>query len=669
LVVLIPATAHAQNGPVPPARVAVLQAEDRRAPTPRDVTTLRTAVRGRDTQTALLALRALGRLERPALIPDIVPALRFALPEIRAEAANAIGQAAQGWKTAGAITPSMSPASVLATLAGRLQTEEEPNVRAALCETIGRLPYRASEEVARAEGAILEFAAKAQTLTDRLGVAKGLEALIRLHRAIRQPGDRAVEMLRRLATERDADASLPGLDAVRDARIRRLAVETLTTAERLDEDLVARAAGDPDPQVRRLAMRAASMSRLAMAALTTGLQDAAPMVRYEALRGLYSTAAAKVTPTELSDDDLVCRASIGAAGDVELHVALLALDQLAACGRSSEAMALLERNVNDLSAAGSPRGWHRPAHAIVALAQAAPDRAGDALAQFVQSAIWQLRVYAARAASTLGDREALEKLVADGQDNVVEAALDGLSKVAGHDDDPLYVAALARSGYQAVRAAAIALDRTPHRDDAVRALTAAWRRLVEENRPNSSDTRAAIRATLTRLGTELPAPKPARAAASTAGVLNAADLRRLAAPRARVTIRNVGTFDLALVTTEAPATVLSFVSLVETGYYDGLTFHRVVPNFVVQGGSPAANEYVGTADYVRDEVGLWPHVRGAVGMSTRGRDTGDGQIFINLVDNPKFDHEYTVFAQVLTGVEVVDRILEGDVIEKIEILP
>jgi len=61
-------------------------------------------------------------------------------------------------------------------------------------------------------------------------------------------------------------------------------------------------------------------------------------------------------------------------------------------------------------------------------------------------------------------------------------------------------------------------------------------------------------------------------------------------------------------------------------------------------------------------------VRGAVGVSTRGRDTGDAQIFVNLVDNPRLDHGYTVFAQVLNGIAVVDQILEGDVIDRIEIV-
>jgi cyclophilin family peptidyl-prolyl cis-trans isomerase len=70
---------------------------------------------------------------------------------------------------------------------------------------------------------------------------------------------------------------------------------------------------------------------------------------------------------------------------------------------------------------------------------------------------------------------------------------------------------------------------------------------------------------------------------------------------------------------------------------------------------------------MRDEVGLLSHLRGTVGISTRGRDTGDAQIFINLIDNFRLDHEYTVFARVVEGMENVDKIQEGDVIESIHI--
>jgi len=99
---------------------------------------------------------------------------------------------------------------------------------------------------------------------------------------------------------------------------------------------------------------------------------------------------------------------------------------------------------------------------------------------------------------------------------------------------------------------------------------------------------------------------------------------------------------------------------VRQGFYNGLTFHRVVPNSFVQGGSPAANDYSGAARFMRDEVGpQGVHVRGAVGMSTRGNDTADGQFFIDLVDLPQFDRGYTVFAYVTQGMELVDRLLEG----------
>jgi cyclophilin family peptidyl-prolyl cis-trans isomerase len=108
--------------------------------------------------------------------------------------------------------------------------------------------------------------------------------------------------------------------------------------------------------------------------------------------------------------------------------------------------------------------------------------------------------------------------------------------------------------------------------------------------------------------------------------------------------------------------------LVTQRFYNDRTFHRVVPNFVVQGGSPAANEYMGTTRYMRDEVGPQAsHLRGAVGISTRGGDTGDGQLFIDLVDVPRLDRDYTVFAYVTQGMEFIDRLLEGAKIVSISV--
>jgi cyclophilin family peptidyl-prolyl cis-trans isomerase len=130
-----------------------------------------------------------------------------------------------------------------------------------------------------------------------------------------------------------------------------------------------------------------------------------------------------------------------------------------------------------------------------------------------------------------------------------------------------------------------------------------------------------------------------------------------------------GAFDVELLVDEAPLTVVRVTDLARRGYYNGLTFHRVVPNFVIQGGSPGANEYMGDGPYMPDELSALSHERGTLGISTRGRDTGDAQLFVNLVGNPRLDYEYTVWGRVVSGMEVVDAVLEGAVIRRVELVP
>jgi len=123
-----------------------------------------------------------------------------------------------------------------------------------------------------------------------------------------------------------------------------------------------------------------------------------------------------------------------------------------------------------------------------------------------------------------------------------------------------------------------------------------------------------------------------------------------------------GTFTIRLYTSEAPATAARILRLAREHFYDGHVFQRVEPNFVIQGGGPDASEYVGDAAFMRDELGSRSHLRGTLGISSRGRDTGDAQWFFNLVDNTRLDHEYTVFGEVVSGMDVVDGIMEGDVV-------
>ena len=87
---------------------------------------------------------------------------------------------------------------------------------------------------------------------------------------------------------------------------------------------------------------------------------------------------------------------------------------------------------------------------------------------------------------------------------------------------------------------------------------------------------------------------------------------------------------------------------------------------LVQGGSRGANEYAGWGAYTRDELAL-PNRRGAVGISTRGRDTGDGQLYIDVADLFDLDHDYTVFGEVVAGMELVDRMQEGARIKRVRL--
>ena len=115
---------------------------------------------------------------------------------------------------------------------------------------------------------------------------------------------------------------------------------------------------------------------------------------------------------------------------------------------------------------------------------------------------------------------------------------------------------------------------------------------------------------------------------------------------ARVELDTGRFFEIHFDRTVAPLAYSRISQLVRDKYYDGLTFHRVVPNFVIQGGSPGANEYAGAARFMRDELSERPHARGTVGLSTRGHHTGDAQIFVNLADNRILDLEYTVIGEV-----------------------
>jgi cyclophilin family peptidyl-prolyl cis-trans isomerase/HEAT repeat protein len=684
----------------PASRLAVIEAEAARAAAPEQLQLLVGAATAA-SPVQPLAVRALGRLERVDLVDTLLPVLGAALPAARAAAAWALAQAVGGDAGAGQ--------KVREALLERMVGEPDADVRGAIAEALGRLPLAPPPAALQVEKALVAAASRLEvirhmdkqaaggrivglTLTPTrevlvpmpalMGALRGLESLARAQKALLPE---TIERLRILATDDPATshARNRGRSGQADAaRARRLALLCLLPAGGVNAELAARALDDPDVQVRREAVSAPGAGR---AALDRGLKDPAWLVRYEALQAY----AARFQASE------GCGPILAAIGVETDHVSLLAVDRLGdPCRVEDKAV----ERLMDLAAGGAQDQWQRPAHAIVALAKAAPDRSRPYIARFLTGGPWQSRMYGARAAALAGDAEALRRLAADANDNVREAAIAGLSKTVKHEADSIYIAALAANDFQLVMTAAAALAGTPDKAAAVSALLAALGRLTASDADPSRDPRVALLERLRELGSrdQADAIRPClgdadpRVAELAARVLSAwtgspiaaaphprpparsalteDGLQRLARTVVRVTMTGGGQFDVKPLVDLAPVSGALFVARASRGYYTGLTFHRILRDVLIQGGSPGANEFMGDTRYMIDEPGRTSQTRGTVGTSTRGRDTGDGQIYINLVDIPRLDHEYTIFGEVVRGMDVVDRILEGDVMTKVEVI-
>ncbi len=602
------------QSPAPTIERQLLEIEHARS---QDVSVLLTALKSDDPVVQRVAVRAAGRLERASLRDAIIPLLRAPDARVRAEAANAMGQIGAAY-----------------SYRALMKEEADGDVRAVIFETIGRVPPVPGES----EPVLVSGLGDASE-TARLGAARGLESFFRLNRGLK-PAPETVTVLRE------------ALRANLSARFRELVLLTLNAAGDKDPSTFAFALADPDPQVRRLAVLGSRQ----------WVEDPSPMVRYEAMR-LAGT----------------CDRAVKALVDPSELVTLAALDF---AGRNGCAAAAIDPLVK------GGRTWRIRAHALVSLARLAPDAARPYLPALAADPVWQARTYAATAAKLLKDEATLSALAKDPEPNVAAAAM-----TTGADA----VRALSSNHAGLLEAAGRRLKGTPELSAAVPQVLAALQRLTRTGRATVRDPRVQLLerlreagdpATIEQLRSLLSDRDPAVAALA-ADVISTRTgttvapvtteyvvdplpseemLRALQGATALVTMKGLGTFTMELLTDEAPVTVAAFAALADEGRFDGLTFHRFAANFVIQGGSPGANEMDGaTSQFLRDEVGITSHLRGTLGISTRGHDTGDGQIFVNLVDNFRLDHQYTVFARVIDGMPVVDRILEGDVMTSITI--
>lgn len=335
--------------------------------------------------------------------------------------------------------------------------------------------------------------------------------------------------------------------------------------------------------------------------------------------------------------------------------------------------------------------------ALVALAHRAPERAAPRVADRVEAADWRDRAAAARAARWLppdAARPVLDRALDDADVRVRTAAVQALP---GHGGAPWLDALLERAAGErdlamreelGVTLAALApghaaLAARAFADSEGEAFAEARKTLMEAVvagdphaaglddwlRARLDDPSLAVRrqaaGSLAARGADVP-PFDATDAGPFPRVGNEVPVGFLGTRPVVVVETTRGTFEVTLMPAAAPVHAWNFLQLAADGRYDGRVFHRVVPDFVVQGGSARGDGYDNASwlgGRLRDEISPLPFLAGTVGMpKTADPDTGGGQFFVTLVPAPHLDGRYTAFGRVTAGLEVAESIQIGDVV-------
>jgi cyclophilin family peptidyl-prolyl cis-trans isomerase/HEAT repeat protein len=421
-----------------------------------------------------------------------------------------------------------------------------------------------------------------------------------------------------------------------------------------------------------------------LTALRAALDDTDPGVRINALRVLSSYADSTLVPAVLP-----------LLNDASVNVAVTAATALGPLGGKGGVAALTQ-------VAGSRRAWPLRREALLTLARLDHAAFRAALTPWANSADWRDRAAAAEGASRIGAAE-LAPYLGDPDGRVVAVALQAWAGAVRGPDADLVAAARPRLFHPdaMVRATAAEILARAASGSDVPALVAAWERGLRDSFPDAAQNAlTALKAVAdgpdaaSVQGFVASAPPPADpllkewaegnwpelaerwgASRPLATGRSLDDYRTLARkylvdpaeryPRVTLEVADRGPIVIELFGPDAPLTVANFLRLVDRGYFNGLRFHRVVPNFVVQAGDPRGDGAGGPGWAIRDEINRRRYAAGVVGMALSGPDTGGSQWFITLSPQPHLDGNYTVFGRLRGGDANAAKVVQGDQIRSI----
>ncbi len=602
----------------------------------RDTAALVALLASRDGAVRARAAFALGSVQPTSAAP-LLPLLRDEVAEVRADAAFAIGQS--GDSTAGR------------RLLAAWSADIDPAVRGELLDALGKVGDRAAlrsldrswvpvADRPAAAVAVARFGIRA--LTDSLGVARVAGWL------------RARDPALRLAA-----AYFFG--RVRPASTWSWAADTVRAA--LD------AYAPDEPAAMHLLL---GLGRLGATAdtprLTRWLFDAADwrsrVNAARALGGRVGDPAARLALESVLDSALV-------AGGPEMHVGVQAASVLGA----SDSLDAVDLAVLRPWVRAHAEDWRVSGPLLSALARTGAS--GDVLDWLRRQDREPARLLAVRALGAARDPaslSALRRIAADTADAgaaaAAIAALDARRRAGALSDAGFFAAALVglRASDVGLRvAAASALADSAFRAlGAAAALTSTYATLTP---PADLEAMQAVRSALRTLGAALP--DSSRETATTMhDRVDWRTLTRVGAHPCFVLATDRGTMRIVLDAEEAPLTVATITALADAGRYDGVAFHRVVPNFVVQGGDFARGDGFGGPGFaIRSELTRIRYARGTLGMASAGKDTEGSQYFVTHSMQPHLDGAYTAFGRLVDGAATLDRLLQDDRVRAAEVLP